>query len=46
MKTKSKNCYAENETPVRVSRQIGLELWGPTAHRRSASEKMWQNLYR
>lgn len=41
-----RNCYAEVSSPVRVSRKIGLELWGPKALRRSASEQMWKELYK
>jgi protein gp37 len=37
-----KNCYAEQSTPVRVSRSNGLELWGAGAARRPASEAMWK----
>lgn len=40
------HCYAETASPVAVNRRHGLELWGPQAQRRSASEAMWQDLDR
>lgn len=36
------HCYAENETPVRVHRGRGLELWGPKAARHVTSEETWK----
>lgn len=43
------NCYAEVATPTRVSRSIGLELWGPEsagAVRRVNSETEWNKVKR
>lgn len=37
-----KNCYAENETFVRVARSNGRELWGPNAERHVTSESYWK----
>lgn len=39
------HCYAEVDSPARVSRKIGLELWGPEttgAKRRVVSEANWR----
>jgi protein gp37 len=40
-----KNCYASVDSPARVSRSIGLELWGPEsagAKRRVVNETNWR----
>lgn len=37
-----KFCYAETETPVRVLRGRGVELWGPSATRVKTSVQTWQ----
>lgn len=39
-----KNCYAEVSSPTRVSRKIGLELWGPSAFRRATAEQGWKDV--
>lgn len=36
-----KFCYAEQETPVRVHRGRGVELWGPSAARLRTSADNW-----
>lgn len=36
------HCYAENETPVRVHRGRGLELWGPKAARHITGDENWR----
>lgn len=36
------NCYAENETYVRVQRSAGRELWGPKGERHVTSEANWR----
>jgi protein gp37 len=36
------NCYAEVETPARVSRAKGVELWGPKAARQVTSASNWR----
>ena len=35
------NCYAENETFVRVQRAKGRELWGPNSEHHITSEENW-----
>ena len=37
-----KFCYAEHDTPARVARSQGLELWGVDAARKPASESYWK----
>jgi protein gp37 len=37
-----RSCYAERETFVRVQREKGRELWGPTAERHRTSAANWQ----
>lgn len=37
-----KNCYAEVETPVRIARAHGTELWGLNGQRQAMSERHWQ----
>lgn len=37
-----KFCYAEHDTPARVARGQGLELWGVDAARKPASESYWK----
>ena len=37
-----KHCYAEVDTPARVSRGQGVELWGPNAARRVTSDANWR----
>ncbi|MCI0391878.1 MAG: phage Gp37/Gp68 family protein, partial [Acidobacteria bacterium] len=39
-----KNCYAEIETPVRIARSRGHELWGPTAERQRTSKQNWDKV--
>lgn len=36
------HCYAEHETPVRVARANGRELWGKGAQRQRTSESNWK----
>lgn len=38
------NCYAAVETPVRVLRGQGVELWGEQGERRRTSEANWRSL--
>ena len=35
-------CYAEIDTPARVARSGGLELWGPNAARKVKAESGWR----
>ena len=37
-----KHCYAEHDTPARVSRARKIELWGPDGQRQIASVPYWK----
>lgn len=37
-----KNCYAEHDTPARVARAKGAELWGVNAERKIVSDATWK----
>ena len=41
-----KFCYAEVDTPARVARSQGVELWGPTGQRRIKPDKAWGEIHR
>lgn len=36
-----KNCYAERETPVRIARARGVEMWGPGGVRQATADISW-----
>lgn len=36
-----KNCYAERETPVRIARARGVEMWGPAGVRQVTADMNW-----
>src|SRR4051812_40853401 len=37
-----KICYAETDTPARVARSRGMELWGPRGGRQIKAEAGWK----
>lgn len=40
------NCYAAVDSPARIARAAGNELWGPDAGRKHKAESGWQEPYR
>jgi protein gp37 len=41
-----KNCYAEVDSPARIARGQGLELWGPNAARKIKARSGWSEPYK
>ena len=41
-----KNCYAERETPIRIARRRGVEMWGPSGIRQVTADGTWEMPHR